>query len=69
MLDSYLESIVPVGNFITGALCYVDMSTKEVNIVNCGHDDVYALIRNDDNKIKFATLPLNAATLWYELNC
>lgn len=57
MLDSYLESIVPVGNFITGALCYVDMGAKEVNIVNCGHDDVYALIRNDDNKIKFATLP------------
>lgn len=56
MLDSFLESIIPVGNFITGAICHIDMEEKHITIVNCGHDDVYALINNDDNKVKFATL-------------
>jgi sigma-B regulation protein RsbU (phosphoserine phosphatase) len=56
MLDSYLQSIVPVGNFITGALCYVDTALNEITILNCGHTDVYALMKSDGNKIKLATL-------------
>lgn len=56
MLDSYLQKIVPVGNFITGALCYVDTTAKEISILNCGHTDVYALIKSDEHKVKLATL-------------
>ena len=57
MLDLYLQSIVPVGNFITGALCYVDTASNELHVLNCGHTDVYALMKTDGNKVKFATLP------------
>ncbi len=56
MLDQYLQSIVPVGNFITGALCYVDVGAQEVHVLNCGHTDVYALMKSENNKVKFATL-------------
>ncbi len=56
LLDSYLQLIVPVGNFITGALCYVDTALQEISILNCGHTDIYALMKTDENKVKLASL-------------
>ena len=41
LLDEYLATSVPGGNFITGALCYFDVQKQKVAIFNCGHTNVF----------------------------
>ncbi len=43
MLDHYLESVVPSGNFLTAAFVYVDENAKKICIFNCGHTTIYML--------------------------
>ena len=56
MLDNFLKEIVPVGNFITGAVCYVDYKAKSVSVYNCGHTNVFAYLKDDSGKGRVATL-------------
>ena len=56
MLDRFLQEIVPVGNFITGAICYVDYKAQTVSLFNCGHTNVFAFLPDDSGKIRVATL-------------
>lgn len=56
MLDNFLKEIVPVGNFITGAICCIDYKAKIINIYNCGHTNVFAYLRDDSGKGRVATL-------------
>ena len=56
MLDNFLQEIVPIGNFITGAICYVDYSAGNVEIYNCGHTNVFAFFKDEENKGRVATL-------------
>lgn len=50
MLDAYLARVIPPGNFITAALCYVDYEKKNFCIFNCGHTTTY-LIRKQGDKV------------------
>lgn len=43
LLDEYLNSSIPAGNFITAAFCLVDLEEKTLQIYNCGHTLVYYL--------------------------
>ncbi len=56
MLDNFLKKIVPVGNFITGAFCYVDFTNKVVEVYNCGHTNVFAYMKDENGKGRVATL-------------
>lgn len=56
MLDRFLATVVPVGNFITGAICYIDALENQIEILNCGHTDVYAAKKNDKDEVQVATL-------------
>lgn len=56
MLDRFLQTVVPVGNFITGAVCYVDALENQVEILNCGHTDVFACMKNSDDVVKVASM-------------
>ncbi len=56
MLDRFLQEIVPVGNFITGAICYVDYKAQTVNVFNCGHTNVFAFLKDETGKGRIATL-------------
>ena len=56
MLDNFLQEIVPVGNFITGAICYVDYTAGVVELYNCGHTNVFAFMKDEEGKGKVATL-------------
>ncbi len=56
MLDNFLKEIVPVGNFITGAVCYVDYKTQSISVYNCGHTNVFAYLKDDSGKGRVATL-------------
>ena len=56
MLDNFLQEIVPVGNFITGAICYVDYAAGNVEIYNCGHTNIFAFFKDEENKGRVATL-------------
>ena len=59
-LDEFLTNIVPVGNFITGALCYIDMESKTIEIHNCGHTPIYAFVPDHESKkIKISTIQPN----------
>ena len=49
-LDDFLQKIVPVGNFITGALCYIDLKKGIVEIQNCGHTNVYVFMPKKGSK-------------------
>ena len=42
-LDAYLKDTVPVGSFITAAICYVDYERKQLYLFNMGHTTVYLL--------------------------
>ena len=54
-LDRFLKEIVPVGNFITGAICYVDYKAQTISLFNCGHTNVFAFVK-EEGKIRVATL-------------
>ena len=56
MLDNFLQEIVPVGNFITGAICYVDYTAGVIELYNCGHTNVFAYMKDEKGKGKVATL-------------
>ena len=56
MLDNFLQEIVPVGNFITGAICYVDYTAGVIELYNCGHTNVFAFMKDEEGKGKVATL-------------
>ena len=56
MLDNFLQEIVPVGNFITGALCFVDSKSRSIDVYNCGHTNVFAYLKDDSGKGRVATL-------------
>lgn len=56
MLDRFLQEIVPVGNFITGAICYIDYKAQAINLFNCGHTNVFAFLKDEGGKIRLATL-------------
>ncbi len=56
MLDNFLKEIVPVGNFITGAICYVDYKAHSVSVFNCGHTNVFAYLQDETGRGRVATL-------------
>ena len=56
MLDNFLKEIVPVGNFITGAICYVDYKDRSISVYNCGHTNVFAFLKDESGKGRVATL-------------
>jgi len=56
MLDKFLQEIVPVGNFITGALCYVDRKNNFVELFNCGHTNCFVFLKDEAGKGKVAAL-------------
>ncbi len=47
MLDEFLQDSVPMGNFITAAICCFDEEKRRISIYNCGHTNVYAIIKNE----------------------
>lgn len=49
LLDQYLCNVVPVGNFITAVLCYVDIEKQTLCIHNCGHTTTYIFSSDDEN--------------------
>ena len=56
ILDTFLQEIVPVGNFITGAVCYVDRKSGYVELYNCGHTNCFVYLKDESGKGKVATL-------------
>lgn len=56
-LDSFLQEIVPVGNFITGTICYVDYKNSQVELINCGHTNAFVFLQDEGGKGKIAKLP------------
>lgn len=55
--DEYLQSVVPVGNFITGVFVYVDAKKKFFQVFNCGHTTTYLVFAHgDDNTPKVAEI-------------
>lgn len=56
MLDSFLQSTMPVGNFITAAICCIDEEAHKVVLYNCGHTSIYIIIRGESGKGKMAVL-------------
>ena len=55
-LDNFLQEIVPVGNFITGAICYADTKARSISVYNCGHTNVFAYLKDDSGRGRVATL-------------
>lgn len=56
IIDNFLKEIVPVGNFITGAICYVNYKEGIINLYNCGHTNVFAFLKDEAGKGRVATL-------------
>lgn len=58
-LDQYLSKVVPVGNFITGTICYVDRKNNFIQLFNCGHTNAFVFLpdSNGGKSVKIATLP------------
>lgn len=44
--DAYLEGVVPVGNFITGVVVYVDVRRRLFKVFNCGHTTTFLVYRH-----------------------
>lgn len=40
-LDLFIEDIVPMGTFVTAAVCYIDLKNKRLSVFNCGHTNIY----------------------------
>lgn len=55
LLDKYLQGIVPLGNFITGSICFVDKNDDTIQIYNCGHTNSLLIVKNKTQK-KIASL-------------
>ena len=59
LLDEYLQTTVPMGSFITAAICYVDTVRKQLYIYNCGHTTVYLLFAEEGaegRRVKIASV-------------
>jgi len=56
MLDKYLQEIVPLGNFITGVVCFVDYSAGYVQLFNCGHTNSFVIKPDQNGNKKFASI-------------
>ncbi len=59
LLDEYLQTTVPVGSFITAAICYVDTARKQLYLYNCGHTTVYLLFAEEGaegRRVKIASV-------------
>ena len=56
-LDKFLEDTVPVGSFITAAICYINIEKKYIQLFNCGHTSIYLFSKNIEksNTIKVGT--------------
>lgn len=48
MLDKYLAEIVPLGNFITGIIAFVDYKAGFIQLFNCGHTNAL-IVKKDQN--------------------
>lgn len=46
--DDYLQSVVPVGNFITGVFVYLDLKKHLFQVFNCGHTITYMVYANPE---------------------
>lgn len=58
LLDAYLASVVPPGNFITSILCYMDMKKRRMHIFNCGHTTTFLFYREPGS-----TAPVKSASI------
>lgn len=47
--DEYLQSVVPVGNFITGVFVYVDLKKHFFQVYNCGHTTTFLVYANSSS--------------------
>jgi len=59
LLDEYLQTTVPVGSFITAAICHVDIARKQLYLYNCGHTTVYLLFAEEceeGRRVKIASV-------------
>lgn len=56
MLDRFLQTVVPIGNFITGAICYIDALENQIEILNCGHTDVFACMKKPDGSVQVVSM-------------
>lgn len=58
MLDSFLQRVVPSGNFITAVFCYIDKENNKICIFNCGHTTSYLISKesNDSQKGKIISI-------------
>lgn len=48
--DGYLQSVVPVGNFITGVFIYIDLKKHFFQVYNCGHTTTYLVYANSSKE-------------------
>lgn len=55
-LDTYLKDIVPVGNFITGCVCFIDRTNSRIELYNCGHTNSYVFMKTETGNVKIASL-------------
>ncbi len=55
-LDFYLKEVVPVGNFITGCLCFIDRTLNKIELFNCGHTNAYVFLEGEGGNVKIASL-------------
>ncbi|HOC29625.1 MAG TPA: PP2C family protein-serine/threonine phosphatase [Treponemataceae bacterium] len=51
LMDKYIDNLTPSDMFITAALCYVDLTSNEVLIQNCGHTTIYIFVPGENNKV------------------
>ena len=59
LLDEYLQTTVPMGSFITAAICYADIEHNQLYLYNCGHTTVYLLFAEDSpegRRVKIASV-------------
>lgn len=61
MLDQYLCNVVPVGNFITAVICYIDMERQTLCIHNCGHTTTYLFSSSEENNKKVLLSSMEAS--------
>ncbi len=56
MLDTYLQQIVPVGTFVTAAICFCNLEKNQLMVFNCGHTNVYSFFKDEDGKGKMVVI-------------
>lgn len=56
MLDKYLQEIVPLGNFITGVIAFVDYKAGFTQLFNCGHTNSFVIKQDQSGTKKMASI-------------